>query len=73
MEQYNQGDEVIVQLTDVKHYAQVVSDSGNMVQIIVGLTTNKKKDFLYDMVYGVSHNMIIQKVYDVKTDKNLVD
>ena len=74
MEQYNQGDEVIVQFTETNnYYAQVVSCNGNMVQVIVGLTTDKVKDFMYDMSYGVNKDMITQKIYDAKTDKCLVD
>jgi len=74
MENYNQGDEVIVQFTPTnKYHAQVVSCNGNMVQVIVGLTTDKVKDFMYDMSYGVNKDMITQKIYDAKTDKCLVD
>jgi len=73
-ERYNPQDEVIVQLQ--KHnffYAQVVKDNGNMVDILIKESTRfNEKTFLYDMEYSVSKNIIIEKIYDAKTDTNLV-
>lgn len=73
MKNYNQRDEVIVQLQ--KHtfyYAQVIEDRGNMVDIILKENTLNERTFLYDKEYGVTKNMIVEKIYDSKTDKCLV-
>jgi hypothetical protein len=69
---YNTGDEVIVQLMKhLFHYAQVVSDDGMFVQLILKENTSKVRTYLYDREYGVTHNMIVEKIYDSETDKCL--
>lgn len=72
MEHYNQGDEVIVKLQKhVFYHAQVLEDRGDMVDIILKQNTLNERTFLYDKEYGVSKNMIVEKTYDIKTDKYL--
>ena len=74
MENYNQGDEVIIQL--MKHlfyHAQVLQDRGNMVDILLKENTWGHRTFLYDTEYAVTKNMIVEKTYDNKTGKCLVD
>ena len=74
MKTFNQYDEVIVQLQKHNFYhAQVVSDDGQLVQIILGHNTRGNKDFLFDREYGITHNMIVEKTYNAKTDKCLAD
>jgi hypothetical protein len=66
---YNPQDEVIVELgKHLFHRAQVVNDDGMMVQIILKENTLGERTFLYDMEYGVNHDMIVEKTYDSKTD-----
>ena len=70
---YNQGDLVIVQLgKHIFYNAQVFEDKGNMVHIILKEDTWNHKTFLYDSEYGITKNMIVEKIYDSKTDQNLV-
>ena len=72
MKTFNQYDEVIVQLQKHNLYhAQVVSDDGQSVQVILKHNTRGNKDFMFDREYGITHNMIVEKTYDAKTDKNL--
>lgn len=74
MEHYNQGDKIIVQLQKhVFYHAQVLEDRGNMVDIMLKENLWNNRTFLYDKEYGVSKNMIVEKTYDIKTDKCLVD
>lgn len=71
---FNQGDEVIVQLgKHIFYNAQVFEDKGNLVHIILKEDTLNHRTFLYDKEYGVSKNMIVEKIYDSKTDRCLAE
>ena len=72
MIKYNIYDEVIVQLhKDHFYHAQIVKDNGQLVQVILKQNTRGNKDFMYDREYGITHNMIVEKTYNSKTDKCL--
>ena len=73
MKKFNQYDEVIVQLQKHNFYhAQVVSDNGKIVDVILKEKCPLYKDFMYDKEFGITHNMIVEKIYDAVTDKSLV-
>jgi aspartate/methionine/tyrosine aminotransferase len=70
---YNQGDEVVVQLQKYNFYnAQVISDNGKIVHVILKDKFSMDRDFMYDKELGITHNMIVEKTYDSLTDKCLV-
>lgn len=70
---YNQGDEVIVQVQKHNFYnAQVVGDDGKIVDVILKENTRGNRDMFYDRVFGITHNMIVEKTYDSLTDQCLI-
>ena len=71
---YNQRDVVMVQLQKYTFYtAQVFKDEGDMIHIILKEDSSNRRTFLYDKEFSIIKNMIVKKLYDYKTDKDLVE
>ena len=72
MKTYNYMDKVIVQVAkNILYHAQVKSDDGRFVQVILKEKIGGNRDFMYDAEYGITHNMVVEKLYDAATDKVL--
>ena len=72
MENYNQGDEVVILLPTYGQFnAQVFKDNGKSVHIIVKENLDNEYSWMYDREFECHKICIITKTYDSITDTML--